>query len=150
MVPPRGLLSIFFFLISLLVLSQNTDRSLNVNPVFPGLKGFGLDTKGGQGGRIIRVTNLNGDGPGSLSDAVKAAGPRIVVFEIAGVIDLKGRSIGILNPYITIAGHTAPSPGITLIRGGINIGAHEVIIQHLKVRPGEAGKEKRSGWDVDG
>ncbi|HLN20711.1 MAG TPA: hypothetical protein VK213_06455 [Bacteroidales bacterium] len=118
--------------------------------VFPGLSGFGLDTKGGRGGRIIRVTNLNRDGAGSLNEAIKATGPRIVVFEVAGIIDLDGRSYGILNPYITIAGQTAPSPGITLIKGGINIGANEVIIQHIRVRPGEAGKEKASGWDIDG
>lgn len=130
--------------------SQGTGDTYQTGPVFPGLYGFGLDTKGGQGGRIIRVTNLNRDGEGSLNSAIRASGPRVVVFEVAGVIDLEGRSLGILNPHITIAGQTAPPPGITLIRGGINIGAHEVIIQHIRVRPGEAGNEKKSGWNVDG
>lgn len=130
--------------------SQVPGNTIRKSPIFPGLSGFGLDTRGGQGGRIIRVTNLNRDGEGSLNEAIRAKGPRIVVFEVAGVIDLEGRSYGILNPYITIAGQTAPSPGITLIKGGINIGAHEVIIQHIRVRPGEAGREKKSGWNIDG
>lgn len=130
--------------------SQDSGITLRGGPVFPSLSGFGLDTKGGQGGRIIRVTNLNRDGAGSLNEAIRTKGPRIVVFEVGGVIDLGGRSLGILNPFITIAGQTAPSPGITLIRGGLNIGTHEVIVQHLRVRPGEAGQPKKSGWNIDG
>ncbi len=117
--------------------------------LFPGVSGFGTDTRGGYGGRIIRVTTLRRDGEGSLAEAIRSEGPRIVVFEVAGTINLAWRSLGIINPYITIAGHTAPWPGITLVRGGINIGTHDVIIQHLKIRPGEAGREKQSGWEVD-
>ncbi len=43
----------------------------------------------------------------------------------------------------------APSPGITIIKGGIGIQTHDVILQHLRVRPGEAGAAKKSGWEVD-
>ena len=53
------------------------------------------------------------------------------------------------QPYVTIAGQTAPSPGITIIRGGLQINTHDVVIQHLRVRPGEAGMAKNSGWEVD-
>jgi pectate lyase len=119
-------------------------------PIFPGVSGFGLDTKGGKGGEIIRVTNLDKDGPGSLAEALNQTGPRMVVFEVAGVIDLEGSSLQIVHPYISIAGQTAPYPGITLIKGGISIRTHEVIIQHIRVRPGEAGHSKKSGWEVDG
>jgi len=119
-------------------------------PVLPGVTGFGLDSKGGLGGKVIRVTNLNREGIGSLSEAVQAEGPRIIVFEVAGVLDLERKSLIIKNPFVTIAGQTAPYPGITLIRGGIGIVTHDVILQHLKVRPGEAGQEKKSGWEVDG
>ncbi len=119
-------------------------------PVLPGVTGFGLDAKGGEGGKVIAVTNLNAEGEGSLREAIEAEGPRIIVFEVAGVIDLNRSSLRIRNPYVTIAGQTAPSPGITLIKGGIGITTHEVIIQHLKVRPGEAGQAKNSGWEVDG
>lgn len=118
--------------------------------IFPGITGFGTDSRGGYGGRIIRVTTLSRDGAGSLAEAIKADGARIIVFDVAGTINLARRSLGIINPYITIAGQTAPWPGITLVRGGINIGTHDVIIQHLKIRPGEAGFEKKSGWEVDG
>jgi hypothetical protein len=145
----RSILLWLFLTVLLYNAPAQESHSFN-KPLFPGVTGFGTDTRGGQGGRIIRVTNLSRDGAGSLGEAIRAEGPRIVVFEVAGTINLSWRSLGILNPYITIAGHTAPSPGITLVRGGINIGTHDVIIQHIRVRPGEAGMEKKSGWEVDG
>lgn len=118
-------------------------------PAFPGALGWAAQTPGGRGGRIIRVTNLNSEGPGSLREAIEADGPRIVVFEVGGVIDLDRKTLKITNPFITIAGQTAPSPGVTLIRGGIDVGGHDVIIQHIRVRPGSAGQEWMSGWDED-
>ena len=98
------------------------------DPAWWGPLGWAADTKGGAGGEVLRVTSLAGDGPGSLRAALEADGPRIVVFEVGGVIDLEGREIAIRNPYVTIAGQTAPSPGITLIRGGLIIGGHDVIV----------------------
>jgi hypothetical protein len=118
-------------------------------PAFPGALGWAAQTPGGRGGRIIRVTNLNSEGPGSLREAIEADGPRIVVFEVGGVIDLDRKTLKITNPFITIAGQTAPSPGITLIRGGMDIGGHDVIVQHIRIRPGSAGGEWMSGWDED-
>lgn len=120
-----------------------------VLPAFPGALGWASRTPGGRGGRIIRVTNLNGEGPGSLREAIEADGPRIVVFEVGGVIDLNRRTLKLANPFITIAGQTAPSPGITLVRGGMDIGGHDVIVQHIRIRPGSAGQEWMSGWDED-
>lgn len=106
-------------------------------------------TQGGQGGRIIRVTTLAKDGPGSLAEAVAAKGKRIIVFEVGGAIDL-GRSVLEINePYVTIAGQTAPSPGITLLRGGIDVHAHDVKISHLRVLTGAAGQPHLSGWEAD-
>jgi hypothetical protein len=105
---------------------------------------------GGKGGQIIRVTTLSADGPGSIAEAIKAKGKRIVVFEVGGVIDLGMKTLRIDEPYITIAGQTAPSPGITFIRGGISIRANVVRIEHIAVRPGEAGQAKKSGWECDG
>ena len=118
-------------------------------PAFPGALGWASQTPGGRGGQIIRVTNLNSEGPGSLRAAIEADGPRIVVFEVGGVIDLEKNTLRLRNPFITIAGQTAPSPGITLIRGGIDIGGHDVIVQHIRIRPGSAGGEWMSGWDED-
>ncbi|MDA3923864.1 MAG: right-handed parallel beta-helix repeat-containing protein [Kiritimatiellae bacterium] len=108
------------------------------------------DNKGGTGGKIIRVTNLKAKGPGSFRAAIESKEPRIVIFEVGGVIDLQKASLKIRNPFITIAGQTAPSPGITLIRGPLYISTHDVLIQHIRVRPGDAGQPKKSGWEPDG
>ncbi|HEY3594030.1 MAG TPA: right-handed parallel beta-helix repeat-containing protein [Polyangiaceae bacterium] len=116
---------------------------------FPGAVGWAATTPGGRGGAILRVTTLDGDGPGSLAEALAASGPRIVVFEVGGVIDLDSAHIEVVEPFLTVAGQTAPSPGITLIRGGITIQTHDVVVQHIRVRPGEAGAAKTSGWEID-
>lgn len=116
---------------------------------FPGAVGWAKATKGGRGGEIIRVTTLAASGPGSLKEAIEADGPRIVVFEVGGVIDLGKSTLVLSNPFITIAGQTAPSPGITLIRGGMDIRAHDVIVQHLRIRPGDVGDAPGSGWGED-
>lgn len=118
-------------------------------PAFPGALGWAAHTPGGRGGTIIRVTTLATEGPGSFLEAVNAKGPRIVVFEVGGVIDLGLKTVKIREPFLTIAGQTAPQPGITLIRGGIDIATHDVIVRHIRVRPGEAGQPKRSGVDFD-
>ncbi|MDE2112258.1 MAG: pectate lyase [Alphaproteobacteria bacterium] len=117
---------------------------------FPGAMGWAATTPGGRGGQIIKVTTLNADGPGSFLAAVETKGPRIVVFEVGGMIDLGRREIHIDEPYLTVAGQTAPSPGITFIRGGFQIGTHDVVIQNIRVRVGEAGFPKKSGWEQDG
>jgi pectate lyase len=116
---------------------------------FPGAQGWAARTAGGRGGQVVRVTSLAASGPGSFAAAVQAPGRRIVVFEVGGVIDLGGQTLKITEPHLTLAGQTAPSPGITLIRGGIDIATHDVIVRHIRVRPGEAGFGKMSGRDFD-
>ena len=116
---------------------------------FPGAVGWAAGTPGGRGGRIIRVTNLDADGPGSFKAAVTARGPRIVVFEVGGTIDFGRSELRITEPFLTIAGQTAPSPGITIIRGGLDVRAHDVVIRHIRVRTGVDGQAKRSGWEAD-
>jgi len=106
-------------------------------------------TRGGEGGRIIRVTTLAKDGPGSLKAAVEAKGKRIIVFEVGGVIDLQRTILNIDEPFLTIAGQTAPSPGITIIRGGIDLKGHDVKISHIRVMTGVDGQAKLSGWEAD-
>lgn len=115
----------------------------------PAPQGF-TTTNGGRGGKILRVTTLAPRGDGSLAAALAAKGPRVVVFEVGGVIDLAGKSLTIREPFVTIAGQTAPAPGVTLIRGALDIATHDVILQHLAIRPGEAGHAKKSGWETDG
>lgn len=110
-------------------------------PILPGLAGGGSKTTAGSGpnrtgGKIIRVTNLNASGPGSLRHALEASGPRIVVFDVSGYIHLTSM-INIHEPFVTIAGQTAPFPGITLRGGGIRIKTHDVLVQHIRIRPGD-------------
>jgi hypothetical protein len=106
-----------------------------VDPVFAcqGLLGFGSVTKGGYGGQIIKVTNLNDSGSGSLRAAVSTPGPRIIVFDVGGEIRLRSQ-LAITSPYLTIAGQTAPAPGIMLSGTGLKVETHELILQHIFVR----------------
>ena len=115
---------------------------------FPGAQGWAAYTPGGRGGKIIRVTNLNCQGAGSLAEAIAETGSRIIVFDVGGIIDLQGSVLSIHEPFLTIAGQTAPSPGITIIDGGVSIRTHDVIVQHLKIRPGAA--RHTEGWEPDG
>lgn len=105
-------------------------------PVIPNAAGFGMETPAGRGGTVYRVTNLNASGAGSLKACVDASGPRVCVFEVSGTIRMNSELV-IRNPYLTIAGQTAPSPGIMLRGAGIRIKASDVLLQHLRVRVGD-------------
>ena len=132
-----------------IALVGNTAIAAERTLAFPGAQGWAAHTPGGRGGQVLRVTTLAVDGPGSLSAALATRGPRTIVFEVAGVIDLERRELRIDEPFLTIAGQTAPQPGITLIRGGLIVATHDVVIRHLRVRPGEAGVAKMGGVDFD-
>ncbi len=103
---------------------------------FPGAEGWGKYTVGGRGGKIIEVTNLNDKGPGSLRAAIQAKGPRIVVFRVSGTIALNV-SLDIRNPYITIAGQTAPGDGICLRNYPLVIQTEQVVLRYLRLRLGD-------------
>lgn len=119
-------------------------------PAFPGAEGFGSVSVGGRGGRVIEVTNLNDRGEGSLRAAIEAEGKRTVVFKVAGIIELDSK-LKIENPYITIAGQTAPGGGITLrnsaknTKPALKIKTHDVVVRYIRSRPGsnpnEAGED---------
>jgi hypothetical protein len=113
------------------------------------LGGFGQDTPGGRAGPVLKVTTLAAQGPGSLGEALAASGPRIIVFEVAGIIDLDQARLTVAEPFVTVAGETAPSPGITLIRGGLRITTHDVVLRHLRIRMGDAGAAAGSGFEPD-
>ncbi|GAF05466.1 pectate lyase family protein [Saccharicrinis fermentans] len=106
---------------------------------FPTAEGYGKYAKGGRGGVVYEVTNLNDSGEGSLRAAVEASEPRTVVFRISGNIDLK-KPIEITKPYITIAGQTAPGEGVCLKNYPLNIRADHVIIRYIRVRIGDVSK----------
>ncbi|MFY2764005.1 pectate lyase family protein [Arenimonas sp. MALMAid1274] len=116
---------------------------------FPGAQGWAAHTPGGRGGKILRVTTLAASGPGSFAEAVATPGPRIVVFEVGGVIDLDRKEVKITEPFLTVAGQTAPMPGITFIRGGLVVATHDVVIRHIRIRPGTTGLPRRAGVDFD-
>ncbi|MBN1309173.1 MAG: hypothetical protein JXA18_14715 [Chitinispirillaceae bacterium] len=109
-------------------------------PAFPGAEGAGMWTVGGRGGRVYEVTSLEDSGPGTLREACEAEGARTIVFRTGGVIRLKER-ITITNPYITIAGQTAPGGGICISNNEFWINTHQVIVRHIRVRVGRAGVE---------
>ena len=118
-------------LLAIIALSISFASTEAQQPAFPGAEGYGKYTKGGRGGVVYEVTNLNDAGPGSLRAAVEAKGPRTVIFRVSGTITLAS-ALKISNPYITIAGQTAPSPGIMLGKGhGIQIYTHDVLVQHI-------------------
>ncbi|WDF57827.1 T9SS C-terminal target domain-containing protein [Flavobacterium sp. KACC 22758] len=103
---------------------------------FPGAEGYGRYAVGGRGGKVIEVTNLNDDGPGSLRDAInQEIGPRTIVFNVSGNIKLASRLVA-NQPYITIAGQTAPGEGITISRAPIGLTGNDGVIRFLKVRIG--------------
>ena len=104
-------------------------------PAFPGAEGGGMYSFGGRGGRVIVVTNLNDDGPGSFRAACEAAGPRIVIFNVAGIIRLTDR-IRVRAPYITIAGNTAPGDGVCIAGNTVELETHDIVIRHMRFRRG--------------
>jgi len=114
-------------------------------PAFASAEGHGRLAAGGRGGRVIAVTNLDDAGPGSLREAVDAAGPRTIVFRVGGTIALKSKLI-VRNPYVTIAGQTAPGDGIC-VRGFTFgcLGAHDVVMQHMRIRVGDESGETQDG-----
>ncbi|HEX2860237.1 MAG TPA: hypothetical protein VHN79_01300 [Lacunisphaera sp.] len=111
-------------------------------PAFPGAWGGGMDSFGGRGGRVIVVTNLNDSGPGSFRDACEQAGPRIVVFNVSGIIRLKDR-ISIRAPYITIAGNTAPGDGVCIAGDTVELNTHDIVVRHMRFRRGKTDAADR-------
>jgi hypothetical protein len=104
-------------------------------PAFPGAEGAGKFSFGGRSGKVFVVTNLDDGGPGSFREAVEAAGPRIVVFNVAGIIRLK-QPLHILAPYITIDGHTAPGDGVCIAGFSTLVDTHDVVIRYMRFRRG--------------
>ena len=114
---------------------------------FPTAEGYGRFAQGGRGGQVIKVTNLNDSGPGSLRAAVEAEGPRTVVFDVSGLITLESKLVvRKTNSWLTLAGQTAPGKGICVRNYNFGmLGASNVVIRYLRVRPGNT-----SGQTLDG
>ena len=135
---PLQLLLLLFLLIPgcndyVPVTLEEIDTSLKA---FPTAEGYGAWSRGGRGGEVYYVRNLNDSGEGSFRWACMQSGPRTVLFAVSGSIELATPVI-ISDPFITIAGQSAPGDGVTLIHSGIYIKTHDVIIQHIRIRPGD-------------
>jgi pectate lyase len=124
--------------------AANADATLRA---FPGAEGFGATTPGGRGGRVFLVTSLADAGPGTLREACEASGPRIVIFRTSGTIRLQ-RPITIREPYITIAGQTAPGGGICLRDQSLGVATHDVVIRYLRSRLGDVSGQQDDCIDL--
>ncbi|WP_116126684.1 carbohydrate-binding protein [Lewinella sp. IMCC34183] len=114
---------------------------------FPGAEGFGRYAVGGRGGEIYHVTNLDDAGPGSFRDAVSEP-HRIVVFDVAGIINISSRIV--VKHHVYVAGQTAPGEGITVYGNGLalNEDSGDNIIRYLRIRMGKNGDSEKDAVAV--
>lgn len=115
---------------------------------FPGAEGAGRTSLGGRGGRVLRVTNLNDSGPGSLRAAVQADGPRTVIFDIGGTIRLAS-PLTIRRGRITLAGQTAPGGGITVRDYPLVAAADDIVIRHIRSRLGDESRTESDAVSIE-
>ena len=139
--PERLLATMSMGLLAALSLTSCTVTAHTSTPAFPGAQGGGAASVGGRGGFVCEVTNLSDSGRNSFRDCLTRSGSRTVVFRVAGTIWLRSQ-VTISNPYITIAGQTAPGGGIlfsgTQMPAGsmIFVATHDVTIRYIRIRVG--------------
>ena len=137
--------SFFSFIVSIVFIASLSLVANAQIPAFPNAEGYGSTTIGGRQGVLIKVTNLNDSGPGSLREAISYEGARIIIFEVGGIINLENK-LTITEPFVTIAGQTAPGNGICIRGEGLRIATHDVIMRYVRVRPGEIDYGPPNNW----
>ncbi|MBV1860144.1 MAG: pectate lyase precursor [Nannocystaceae bacterium] len=123
-----------FVIAASLILFTSTEAS--ALPAFPGAEGIAGAITGGRGGQVIKVTTLAASGPGSLQAALDVDAPRVIVFDVSGVIEAD--EVIIPHGNVTIAGESAPGAGITIdgrLLAEYEYGIDNIIIRHVRVRP---------------
>ncbi|NRA92172.1 MAG: hypothetical protein HRU26_05710 [Psychroserpens sp.] len=108
--------------------------------------GFGKNATGGEGGQVIKVTNLNDSGTGSLRQALQyTSGPRIIEFDgLDGTINMNN-PLSVTNGNVTVDGST----GNITLRGNMTIiEDSNVIIRNMRFRPGSAPSNQADGLSV--
>ena len=116
--------------------------------IIPGLYSFGTETRAAYGGsakpKILHVNDLgceamNSDEThGTFKWAITRDYPRVVVFDTSGEIHCEPNNwFDITSPYMTIAGQTAPKPGVILTGIGLAFKANDMLVEHLTIRPGK-------------
>jgi hypothetical protein len=80
---------------------------------------------------------------------VTAAGPRIVRFAVAGLITLD-TPVVIAEPYLTVSGEDAPGDGVCIRGSEVVIRTHDVIVRHMRFRPGDIGGKEVDALNVAG
>jgi len=120
--------------------------------VFPGAVGHGSGSVGGDRGRIIYVTTRKDSGAGSLRNCLAAKGRRVCVFRVGGIFRFSRPPPVIKNPYLTIAGQTAPGGGVVIAHSGgraartpiLIKNTHDIIVRHIRIRLDRLSANRKS------
>jgi pectate lyase len=133
-------LILVIMLLKLIPVSSQTGVAGERALAFPGAEGFGKYVTGGRGGKILVVTNLNNDGPGSLRAAVHSNKPAIIVFRVSGTIHLESDLV--IHSDKTIAGQSAPGDGICVADFPVALGGDNIIIRFMRFRLETGSRDK--------
>ncbi len=135
-------------LVGCAIASSRSACATDEHLAFPGAEGFGRFAKGGRGGDVYHVTTLADDGPGSLREGIRSAkGPRTIVFDLSGTIELK-KPLIVDKSFLTIAGQTAPGDGICIRDQTFQVkNASHIIVRYVRFRLGDQNKPRPSGPD---
>ena len=149
------------FMLILLFLAEVSTFVNSQTPAFPTAEGYGKYAKGGRGGKVVFVDNLQDyiaynntetPIPGSFRWALtQYPGDSItIIFRVSGIIKLKpllatsGSTVTNRNEIrctrakMTIAGQTAPGEGIVIRNGRVNLGGcTDLVIRNMRFRVGE-------------